>query len=58
VELHASLLCARSLSFLSLLYFSRELCIGPYLFSRWKRDPDLLGEEEVVPSEKHVRPLT
>ena len=53
VELHASALCAGNLSLLLPLYFLRELCIGTYLFLGWKRDPDLLRVEEVVPSEKY-----
>ena len=58
VELHASPLCTGSLSLLSPLYFSRGLCIGTYLFLGRKRDLKLLRVEEVVPLEKHVRPLT
>ena len=34
--------------------FFKELCVGTYLFQRWKRDPDLLRVEEVVPSKKYV----
>ena len=58
VELHASPLCVGSIYLISSLYFSRGLCIGTYLFLGKKWDPDLLREEEVVPSDKHVRPLT
>jgi len=58
MELHASSLHVGSLSLLSPLYFFlRGLCFGTYLFLGWKRDPDLLREEEVVPSKKHVNPL-
>ena len=55
---NTSPLCAGSLSLLSPLYFVRGLCIWTYLFLERKRDPNILREEEIVPLENHVRPLT
>jgi len=60
MKLLASSLYVGSLSLLSPYSFFQnfhifiELCIGTYLFQGRKRDPDLLREEEVVPSRKYV----